>query len=78
MGKLNQNGADNLKKALTFAMNLRLKNYNHYGYQKETIDFSKGNYREQDESAYLIQSISKTFLLKEEDLQPRGALFEYY
>jgi tetratricopeptide (TPR) repeat protein len=76
LGKISLEGANNLKKALTFATNLRLKTYEHYGYHKETMDFSKAYGQVEEEE--LIEAISGTFKLKKEDLKPGGALFEYY
>jgi tetratricopeptide (TPR) repeat protein/sulfur relay (sulfurtransferase) complex TusBCD TusD component (DsrE family) len=77
-GKISLDGAGNLKKALTFATNLRLKTYDHYGYQKETMDFSKSYRQNLTESEGLIEAISGTFKLKKGDLKPDGALFKYY
>jgi tetratricopeptide (TPR) repeat protein len=78
LSKISLEGANNLKKALTFATNLRLKTYDHYGHQKETMDFSKSYNQNQTESEELIEAISDTFMLKREDLKSDGALFEYY
>jgi tetratricopeptide (TPR) repeat protein/endonuclease/exonuclease/phosphatase family metal-dependent hydrolase len=78
LGKISLEGANNLKKALTFATNLRLKTYEHYKQQKDKMDFSKAYSQNRAEGEELIEAISRTFKLKKEDLQPDGALFEYY
>lgn len=78
-GTINSEGANNLKKALSFATNLRLKTYSHYGYQKDSMDFAK-TYEIQ--AALLSREVEKelttVFKLSDEDLKEDGALFEYY
>jgi tetratricopeptide (TPR) repeat protein/endonuclease/exonuclease/phosphatase family metal-dependent hydrolase len=78
LGKISPGGLVNLKKALTFATNLRLKTYDHYGCQKETIDFSNAYNTPNPKSEESRAALIKTFQLADYDLLPDGSLFEYY
>ena len=64
--------ADNLKKAATFAVSLRLKTYDYYGCQKEKMSIYASE-EIQNES-----QITKSFRLNAKDLSEEGALFEFY
>jgi tetratricopeptide (TPR) repeat protein len=75
IGKISEEGAINLKKALSFATNLRLKTYSHYDCQKDTMDYTKTYDVQANE---VEKELSTVFKLTHKDLEQGGALFEYY
>jgi tetratricopeptide (TPR) repeat protein len=70
---ISHEGMTRLKKALTFATNLRLKAYDHYGCQEEKMDFISKTHSQNQK-----KELSRLFKLKEQDLEADGDLLEYY
>lgn len=78
-GIINSEGAYNLKKALSFATNLRLKTYSHYGCQKDSMDYAKTYEVQSDRQSQAVEKeLTTVFKLTHDDLQEDGALFQYY